>query len=227
MTRFFRQTWTIAAKDLRTELRNKEALNAALAFTVVILLLMSFAFDPVSNPDIRDTAGGLLWIVYLFAGVLILNRSFARETAGDCIEALVASPLPPGALYLGKVVSNCLLLVGIEVLALPIFGIFYNVDWTSSFGTLFIVLFLGSWALAAVGTIFSAVTANNHLRELMLPLLVIPITLPAMMACVQLTSILLMGEPLGDSIAWLKLLLGFDIIFTLLGAVLLEPVLLS
>ena len=93
MTRFLRQAWTIASKDLRIELRNKEVINAALAFSLVVLMLFSFSFDPVGNPDVRDMAGGLLWITYLFSGILILNRSFARETANECMDALIASPM--------------------------------------------------------------------------------------------------------------------------------------
>ncbi len=227
MTRFLRQAWTIAAKDLRTELRNKEVINAALAFSMVVLLLFSFAFDPVGNPDTRDMAGGLLWIIYLFAGILILNRSFARESANDCLEALIASPVSGGALFLGKAVANAVLLVAVELISLPLFGVFYGVGWGDSFPALLLVFVLGTWGFTAVGTIFSAVTANNRLRELMLPLLVFPICLPAMMACVELTTLLLTGEPLGDSLAWMRLLIGFDVIFTLLGAVLLEAVLLG
>ena len=227
MTRFLRQAWTIASKDLRTELRNKEVINAALAFSVVVLLLFSFSFDPVSNPDVRDMAGGLLWIIYLFAGILILNRSFAREAENDCMEALIASPVSGGALFAGKAFANGVLLVAVELISLPLFSVFYGARWGDHFPALFLVLVLGTWGFTAVGTIFSAVTANNRLRELMLPLLVFPICLPAMMACVELTTLLLMGEPIGDSLAWLRLLIGFDIIFTLLGGVLLEVVLLG
>ena len=227
MTRFLRQAWTIASKDLRTELRNKEVINAALAFSVVVLLLFSFSFDPVSNPDVRDMAGGLLWIIYLFAGILILNRSFAREAENDCMEALIASPVSGGALFAGKAFANGVLLVAVELISLPLFSVFYGARWGDSFPALFLVLVLGTWGFTAVGTIFSAVTANSRLRELMLPLLVFPICLPAMMACVELTTLLLMGEPIGDSLAWLRLLIGFDIIFTLLGGVLLEVVLLG
>ena len=227
MTRFLRQAWTIASKDLRTELRNKEVINAALAFSVVVLLLFSFSFDPVTNPDVRDMAGGLLWIIYLFAGILILNRSFAREAENDCMEALIASPVSGGALFAGKAFANGVLLVAVELISLPLFSVFYGARWGDRFPALFLVLVLGTWGFTAVGTIFSAVTANNRLRELMLPLLVFPICLPAMMACVELTTLLLMGEPIGDSLAWLRLLIGFDIIFTLLGGVLLEVVLLG
>jgi len=227
VNRFFKQAWTIAAKDLRTELRNREAVSAALSFTLVVILLFSFAFDPVSNPDIRDLSGGLLWIAYLFSGVLLLNRSFARESSNDCIEALVSSPVSGGALFIGKAVSSCLLLLVLELASLPLFGMFYLMDWTRDFPMLLLVLVLGSWGFTVIGTLFSAVTANNRLRELMLPLLVFPMALPALIACVQLTTVILLGDPMGDSIAWLRLLIGFDIIFTLVGATLLEIVLLA
>ena len=111
VTEFLRQAATIAAKDLRAEFRNKEVLNAAFSFSLVVLLLFSFTFDPISNPDMRVMAGGLLWTVYLFSGVLVLNRSFARETANDCLDALVASPLPGSALFLGKCFANSVLLL--------------------------------------------------------------------------------------------------------------------
>jgi len=227
VSRFLKQAWTIAAKDLRTELRNKEAISAALSFTLVVILLFSFAFDPVSNPDIRDLSGGLLWIAYLFSGVLLLNRSFARESSNDCIEALVASPVSGGALFIGKSVSSFLLLLLLELASLPLFGVFYSMDWARDFPMLLLVLVLGSWGFTVIGTLFSAVTVNNRLRELMLPLLVFPMTLPVLIACVQLTTVILLGDPMWDSIAWLKLLFGFDIIFTLVGAILLEIVLLA
>jgi heme exporter protein B len=224
---FLRQTGTIAAKDLRAEFRNKEVLNAAFSFTLVVLLLFSFTFDPITNPDFRSMAGGLLWIVYAFAGVLVLNRSFARETANDCLDALVASPIPGGALFLGKCFANSILLLVLELISLPIFMIFYDVRRPPRAYLLLLVFVLGTWALASVGTMFSAVTANNRLRELMLPLLVFPITLPALMACVALTNFILAGELPASAEVWWRLLIVFDVIFTLLGASLLEAVLLS
>ncbi len=140
--RFLRQTLTIAHKDLRAELRSKEALNASLSFAVVILLLFSFAFDPTAEQT-REMAGGLLWIVFAFAGALVLNRSFARELANDCLDALVASPVSGAALFLGKALTNMALLMAIEFLCLPLFGIFYNVRWTDQFWTLMLVLAAG------------------------------------------------------------------------------------
>ncbi len=225
MSDFLRHAWTIAAKDLRTEMRNREVINAAASFALVVLLMFGFAFDPSSNFEVRSLTGGLLWIIYVFSGILVLNRSFAQETVNDCIGALTAAPISPASIFIGKAFANWVLLLAMELISLPLFGMFFDIRWYDRFGDLLLILALGSWALSIIGTIFGAVTANNRLRELMLPVLVFPMILPALMACVQLTGLALLNEPFGDSIAWLKLLIGFDIIFTLLGSVLLEPVL--
>src|SRR5215831_3997639 len=109
---FFGSVATIMAKDLRAELRTKEAINASLAFAVVILLMFSFAFDQEDTPP--EIFGGLLWIVFAFAGTLLLNRSFARELPNDCLDALIAAPVPGAALLLGKALANFLLVMAVE-----------------------------------------------------------------------------------------------------------------
>jgi heme exporter protein B len=224
---FARQVMTVASKDLRSELRTKEALNASLSFALVILLLFSFAFDPTSEMT-REISGGLLWLVFAFAGALILNRSFARELENDCLDALIASPVPGPALFLGKAIANYLLLLGIEVVCLPVFGVFYNVRWAQQPLSLALVLVLASWGVSVVGTVFSALTVNLRLRELMLPMLVYPMLIPCLMAAMQLTTPLLAGQPLtGDLLAWLRMLIGFDIIFTALAVVLIDTVLIG
>lgn len=225
--RWARQMWTVAAKDLRSEFRTKEALNASLSFALVILLLFSFAFDPTSDLT-REISGGLLWLVFAFAGALILNRSFARELENDCLDVLLVSPVPPAALFLGKTAANYLLLLGIEAVCLPVFGVFYNVGWTSRPGWLAAVMILATWGIASVGTMFSALTVNLRLRELMLPMLVYPVLIPCLMAAMQLTTPLLAGEPLaGGQLAWMRLLVGFDIIFTALSLALVDTVLIG
>ena len=222
---FLRQTLTIAAKDLRSELRTKEALNASLAFALVILLLFSFAFDPTSEQT-REISGGLLWIVFAFAGALILNRSFAREIPNDCLDALVAAPLSGAALFLGKALANLALLLAVELVCLPVFGVFYNLPWTQQLWPLMLVLVLATWGLTVVGTLFSALTVNLRLRELMLPTLVYPIMIPDLIAAIQLTTPLVMGQPIaGDLMVGLRLLVAFDIIFTALALALVETVL--
>jgi heme exporter protein B len=222
---FARQVMTIAAKDLRAELRTKEAINASLSFALVILLLFSFAFEPTEDMT-REISGGLLWLVFAFAGALILNRSFARELGNDCLDALVSSPISGAALFLGKCLANVAMLLAVELACLPVFGIFYNVRWVIRFWPLLLVLALGTWGLAVVGTVFSALTVNLRLRELMLPTLVYPLLIPALMAAIQLTTALFAGQPLaGELLNWLKLLIGFDIIFTALALGLVETVL--
>jgi len=224
---YLRQVWTIAAKDLRSELRTKEALNASLSFALVILLLFSFAFDPTAEMT-REISGGLLWLVFAFAGALLLNRSFARELENDCLDVLVTSPVPASALFLGKALANWVLLLGIEAVCLPVFGVFYNADWARQPGWLALVLLLATWGITVIGTMFSALTVNLRLRELMLPMLVYPMLIPCLMAAMQLTTALVAGQaPEGDQLAWLRMLAGFDIIFTALSVALVETVLIG
>lgn len=222
---FFRAALVVMMKDLRAEMRTKEAINASLGFAIVILLLFSFAFDPEADTT-KALSGGLLWIVFAFAGTLILNRSFARELPNDCLDGLIAAPIPGSALFLGKCCASFVLVLAVELVSLPVFGIFYNVHWTVQFPELFLVLLLGTWALTVIGTIFSALTVNIKLREVMLPMLTYPILMPALMSAMTVTKVVVMGTPIGpDELAWLKMLIGFDVIFTAVSLALVETVL--
>lgn len=225
--RFLRQTLTVAAKDLRSEMRTKEAINASLSFALVILLMFSFAFDPTSGTT-REIAGGLLWLSFAFAGVLVLNRSFARELPNDCLDMLNASPVPGPALFLGKALANYVLLLAIEAVCMPVFGVFYNVNWYTHAWQLAGVMMLATWGITVVGTVFSALTVNLRLREIMLPMLIYPVLIPCLMAAMRLSTILIDGQPItGDDLAWVRLIVGFDIIFTSLALVLIETVLIG
>jgi heme exporter protein B len=220
-----RQVFIITAKDLRAELRTKEAVNAALAFAVMILVLFSFAFDPEESTT-RMISGGLLWIVFAFAGTLVLNRSFARELPNDCLDSLVAAPVSGAVLFLGKALANYLLVMAVELVALPVFGILYNVRWYQWFWQVMLVLALGTWGITVIGTIFSALTVNIRLREVMLPMITYPMLVPALMGAMQLTVDLVNGKPIGgDSSVWLKFLIGFDVIYTAASLLLVETVL--
>ena len=225
MTAFVRQVLVIMAKDLRAELRTKEAINASLSFALVVLLLFSFAFDP-SEETTREISGGLLWIVFAFAGTLLLNRSFARELNNDCLDALISAPISGAALFLGKALANYVLVLAVELIALPLFGVFYNVRWTSQFWQLMMVIFLATWGMTVTGTIFSALTVNIRLREVMLPILNFPILIPALLGAMQLTSSLVAGNPItAANDSWLKMLIGFDVMYTAVSVVLVETVL--
>jgi heme exporter protein B len=225
MMAFIRQVLVIMAKDLRAELRTKEAVNASLSFALVVLLLFSFAFDP-SEETTREISGGLLWIVFAFAGTLLLNRSFARELNNDCLDALISAPISGAALFLGKALANYVLVLAVELIALPLFGVFYNVRWTSQFWQLMMVIFLATWGMTVTGTIFSALTVNIRLREVMLPILNFPILIPALLGAMQLTSSLVAGKPITEANdSWLKMLIGFDVMYTAVSLALVETVL--
>jgi len=224
---FLRQSLAIAAKDLRSEMRTKEALNASLAFAVVIFLLFSFAFDPANlNIDVNDYAGGLLWLAFAFAGALSLNRSFARELQNDCLDALVASPAAPGVLFLGKALANFALLLAVEIVSLAVFSVMYDVRLRAQLGSILMVILLTTWAITVIGTAFSALTVNLRMRELMLPILTYPFLIPALLAAILLTADLFAGKPISAANAiWLRVLVAFDVIFSLLAVVFIDIVL--
>jgi heme exporter protein B len=211
----------IAGKDLRTEWRTKESLNASVSFALVILVLFSFAFD-LDREERLAISGGLLWLVYAFAGALIVNRSFARELPNDCLDVLIASPAPGWAIFLGKAIACFFLLVIVELVSLPISGLFYNINLTNSLPWLLLVIALATWGITVVGAALSAVTVNVRLRELMLPVLLYPLMIPLLIGAMELTTGLLNGNAvLGD----LRLLIVFDVMFTSLALYLIEFIL--
>lgn len=219
--------WAIALKDLRTELRTKESFNASLSFSVVILVLFSFAFD-LGREEFYAISGGMLWLVYSFAGALIVNRSFARELPNDCLDVLVASPAPGWAIYLGKTFAAFVTLLAVELISLLPFGLFYNIKWWDSIGMLALVIALATWGIAIVGVGFSAVTVNVRLRELMLPVLLYPVLIPLLLGAMGTTTALLSGEPSADgNAAALRLMLVFDVMYTAVGLYMIDFVLIA
>lgn len=216
---------TIARKDLRTELRTKESINAAASFALVILVIFSFAFN-LERDEFYAISGGLLWLVYSFAGALIVNRAFSRELPNDCLDVLIASPAPGWAIFLGKAVAAFLLLLLVEAISLPVFGLFYNIRWTESLGWLVLIILLATWGMTIVGSAFSAVIVNVRLRELMLPVLLYPILIPLLIAAMGGTTALFQGEPLtGENFGYIRQLIGFDAVYTALALYMIEFIL--
>jgi heme exporter protein B len=213
----------IARKDLRTEFRTKEAINASLSFAIVVLMLFSFAFD-LGREEFYDISGGLLWLVYVFAGALIVNRSFVREVPNDCLDVLIASPMPPWALFLGKTIASFVLMMVVEVISLPVYGLFNNLQWTHAFWPLIGTMMLATWGIAITGVAFSAVTVNVRLRELMLPVLHYPLLIPLLIGAMQVSTALIKGEG-GDIGQELRIIVVFDLIFTSLALYLIEFIL--
>jgi heme exporter protein B len=221
------QSLWIARKDLAIELRTKESLNAAGAFAVVILLLFSFAFDPDATMT-REIGGGLLWLVFAFAGALVFNRGFARELPNECFDALLASPLSPASLLLGKAVANLAMLIAVELVSMIVFGIFYNVRWWIRPLELAGVCLLATWGISIVGAVFGALTLNLRLRELMLPVIIYPLLIPLLIAAIEITDALFGNQPLtGDELLWGRVLVVFDVVFTALALALAETILVN
>lgn len=218
-----RTAWAVFAKDLLSERRTKDVSNAVLLFGFTVAVAFTFAFDPTTEES-RKIVGGLLWLAFLFSSLLGLNRSFAREVNNNCLEALRLMPQDTGAIYLGKLLSNLLFLFLAEAILLPVFAVFFNVSlWNRPFWLLLILL-LGTWGIAALGTLFSAVSANTRMRELMLPMLLLPLSVPLLIAAISSTTTLITNAPMKEAEFWLQLLLGFDIIFTVLCWLLFDTV---
>ena len=224
---FLRQVFTIATKDLRAEMRTRESLYASFSFMLTILVLFSFAFDPENlDINIQAIAGGLLWMAFSFAAALALNRSFSRELQNDCLDALLSAPLAASALFFGKVLANFVLLMAMEIVSLGVFSVLYEVKIREHIWSVILVIALGTWAMTLVGTFFSALTVNLRLRELMLPVMMYPFLIVPLLGAILLTSDLLNGTPLGgENILWLKVLAGFDLVFTSLFVLLIDTVL--
>jgi heme exporter protein B len=223
----FQQIWTVAAKDLSIEIRTKESINAAGAFSISILLIFSFAFDPMAEST-REFAGGLLWIVFAFAGALVFNRGFARELPNECLDALLSSPLSAGSLVIGKALANFVMLIVVEIVSLFVLGIFYNVNWIKHPAELAEVLAMGTWGISILGSVFGAMTVNLRLRELMLPIIIYPLLIPLLIGAIEFTNVLLGAQPIETADwLWIKLLLLFDVVFTALAVLLADTILVN
>jgi heme exporter protein B len=201
----------LLGKELRGELRSRELLNTTLIFALIVVVLFSFAFDPTAA-EARRFGPGLLWIAFLFAGTLMLNPSFAREQANDTLQALRMAPISPFALLLGKILANFVFLLIAELVLLPVFAVLYNVTILPVIGRLLLVIVLGTFGVVVTGTVFAALASQARMRELLLPLLLLPVLAPLLIASVEATAALLNDEPALDP-TWTVFLVAFDVVF--------------
>jgi heme exporter protein B len=209
-------------KDLRIEWRSKEAINSMLFFALLVVVLFSLAFDPRGSFS-REIAGGVLSVATMFASVSALNQAWSREIRHQVLDAQRMAPAPGSDLFLAKVIANFLFVSIVQLLLAPVFLVMYNLRVEGNPWQLALVLPLGTWALVANGTFFAALSIRSRNRELLLPLILFPIFIPALLAMVLATTAILTGE--SDPSLWIKLLVGYDIIFTTVSLVLFEVVL--
>ena len=209
-------------KDLRLEWRSKDVLNSMLFFCLLVVVIFSFAFD-LTVEETRRIAGGLVWTAFLFSTVMALNQSWARELRNGVLDAFRVSPAPAEALFLGKCIGNFLLVLLLECLMAPLFVIFYNLTSVGPVWQLIIVFLLGTWALVVNGTFLAVLSLRTRNRAMMLPMVLFPVAIPALLAMVQATTGVLTGE--FEPQLWIRVLFGYDVIFTTISILLFEPVL--
>lgn len=206
---FLAKVWAIVVKDVAAELHTREMVSAMLVFSVLALLIFSFALD-LRGDVARAAAPGVLWATVAFAGTLGLSRSLAREQQAGCIDGLLLAPVDRSAIFFGKALGNLVFMVVVEVVLLPLFSALFDVPLLRP-GVL-VVTALGTVGYAAVGTLLAAIAVNTRAREVMLPILLLPLAIPALIAAVQATGGLMDGGTLPEVGGWVRILVVYDLI---------------
>lgn len=214
-------------KDLAAEWRTRERLSPMLFFVLLVMLVFNFGFE-LGGAALWEIGPGVLWSCFVFASLFGLQATFVNEARNDCLDALLAAPMERKSLYLAKMCGNMLFLLGVQVLTLPLFGLFFNLTPGFYLLPLAIVFVLGSACVASVGTLFAAMAGHSRLRELLLPLLLLPVLLPALISCVEATGIVLAAAAPGRAAApWpeeltlhMAMLALFALVFTCLALML-------
>jgi len=209
-------------KDIRLEWRSKDAINAMLFFALLVVVIFSFAFDPTAEES-RTIAGGLVWVAILFAAIVALNQTWARELRNQVLDAYRVSPAPATPLFLAKAVGNFMFVSAIEALMTPLFIVFYKLRPLGPIWELVPTVVFGTWALVVNGTFFAAISLRTRNREVMLPLLLFPLSIPALLGMVNATTAILTGEE--SARFWVALLLAYDVVFTTVCLLTFETVL--
>jgi heme exporter protein B len=219
-----RRAFAVLWKDVLVERRSKETLNALVFFALLLLFLFQFALGG-DRERLGAALPGLFWLGVVLSGLLGLGRSFLVERENDCWEALLLAPGDKSAVYLGKLAGNLALMLLVEAVMLLLFAVFFNVDLTGALARLMPAMVLGTLGLAAVGTLFSAMTAQVRARELLFPVLLLPVLVPVLLGSVKATEAALGGEPLAAVSHWLALLAAADVVYLVAGVLTFEFIL--
>jgi heme exporter protein B len=207
----------IARKDAVAELRGRHAAVSTLFFAGVVLLLFGFALGP-DAARLAAAAPGLLWLAVMFAGILAVSRLHLLETEDDALEQLALYPVARRAIYAGKALGGFAVMLVLGLVVLGAVGILFAVDIGAAWPALVVTVVLGALGVAGVGTFYAGVTVRMRAREVMLPLLVLPVLAPLLLGAVKATAAALAGDPFGELGAWLQLLVAFDVIMLVAGA---------
>ena len=218
---FLGQTFLLLKKDLLLEVRRRESLLTMFFFGILLLFVFHFSFD-LAPEQLVEMGPALLWLAFLFTGTLGLAQLFEGERGNHCLEALLLSPMDRGALFLAKTAFNFILMVLVEIVVIPLFWILFNLRSWDVIPYLFLVALLGTIGFCVLGTLLSAITLKARARELLLPLVLFPLMIPVILGTIRcMEAILRVGE-LGDALPWLRLLIGFDVIFVTVGVLIFD-----
>ena len=224
MNRYFSQVMTIIWKDFITEIKTRELFSSMFIFALLVVIIFIFSIN-LSLIQASEVGPGVLWVAFLFAGTIGLNRSFMLEKENGCLQGLLLAPMDRTALYFGKLVSNLVFLLIMEVFTLPLFMVFFNIDLLPHLLPLLYVIFVGTLGFCAVGTLLSSLSANLKTRDIMLPILLYPLIIPIIIGSVRMTGQVLAGEPLSNMMNWVSLTLCFDIIYIAISIMVIDFVL--
>ena len=218
MSRFWAKVFIILWKDILSELRARDIVASVFVFALLVVVIFNFALDPGAQ-NIEDVAPGILWAAFAFAGILALNRTFIREKERGCLEGLMLCPVEREVIYVGKMLGSFIFMLAVEVIILPIFCFLLDVP-LSTIPQLILVTVLATIGFVAVGTLFSAIAVNTKAREVMLPVLFLPMVMPVIIAAVESSALVLSDAPL--SWDWLGIIIAFDVIFMVISAFVFE-----
>jgi heme exporter protein B len=221
---FFSQAAAILWKDILTEFRSKDAITSMLIFGLLVILMFYFAFEP-DRLEIEKFGPGLLWVTFIFAGMLGMNRAFAGERENDSLQGLKLAPISWAAIYLGKMLANLAFMLLVEAVILICFAVFFNFDLVPRLGWMLMITLLGTLGFASVGTILAAISMNTRMSDVMLPILLLPVILPLVIGAVSSTAAIFTDPP-GEGLAfWLKFLVVYNIVFLTVALLLFDFVL--
>lgn len=209
---YFKVIAAIVKKDILMEMRTKHVINAALVFAVLFVVVFSFTMEIGSNME-QKLSGGIFWVSVAFAGILSFNKTIGSETDNGSFEALMLAPVDKSAVFFGKVISNMLFLLLVEVILIPLFLVFYNVNIIGH-PLMAAVIILSTYAYSLIGTLFSIISVRTSSKEIMMPVLFLPFMVPVIIAAVLATNVFILGGQIQFSYNWIKLTAVFDVIFT-------------
>jgi len=225
MIPILRNALLIAGKDLRSEAKSKQVLPTMLVFAGLVILIFSFAFDP-TDIAVKAVIPGLVWLITLFAGILGLNRSFVSEQKNDNLYGMIVAPVDSISIYLGKFFANFVMILIVQVFATPFLFLLFDFPFEGSIGWFIVTILIGTFGFTSIGTFLAAIAGSSGSSEMLLPLLLFPITTPILIGVVEATKAILVNpDQLANGLSWLQLIAGYDIIFFGLCIVLFDMVL--